>query len=108
MYDPKKKWLICNQCEGHGKVDNPAFANGFTSSEWAEMDHDEQSAYLQGTYDVPCPTCTGAGKVQVPNMAMLSFAERRVLAAQRREQRLDAQVAAQIAAEVAAERRMGC
>ncbi|HEY0820827.1 MAG TPA: hypothetical protein VGD46_18710 [Rhizobacter sp.] len=108
MYDPKKKWVICDRCEGHGKVEHPAFANGFTSSEWSEMDHDEQRAYLRGAYDVPCPACEGSGKVQVPNMAMLSFAEKRVLAAQRRERRLDAQVAAQLAAEVAAERRMGC
>lgn len=33
----KYQWAICECCEGEGRVENPAFSNGITSSEWAEM-----------------------------------------------------------------------
>src|ERR1700756_1678658 len=83
----KTMWVICSCCEGEGKVDNPAFGNGFTGSEWAEMDYDEREDYLEGCYDVLCRECGGSGKVQVPNVAALSFAEKRELGKERKEQR---------------------
>lgn len=49
----KHKWIICSCCEGNGAVENPAFRNGFTSSEWAEMAADEQAEYMRG--DTTCP-----------------------------------------------------
>lgn len=59
----KKSWRICGNCEGHGKHEHPAFDNGFTSSEWAAMDHDDRANYLSGSYDVSCAQCAGTGKV---------------------------------------------
>ena len=100
----KMKWVICSCCESHGKVENPAFSNGFTSSEWEQMDHDERDNYLAGGYDVVCPDCKGSGKVAVPNIEMMTFAERRVLAANRRDARMEAM----LERESAYERRMGC
>jgi hypothetical protein len=108
MRNAKMKWVICWHCEGHCKVENPAFSNGFTSSEWAEMDDDGRDAYMRGDYDVTCDPCRGTGKVQVPNVAAMTFAEKRVLAHERREQRAEAEAERAIRAEVAAERRMGC
>ena len=108
MRNDKLKWIICPHCQGNCKVENPAFSNGFTSSEWAEMDDDGRDSYLRGDYDVKCDPCDGLGRVQVPNVAALTFAEKRVLVLQRREERLDARIASEIAAEYAAERRMGC
>jgi hypothetical protein len=40
----KHKWIICPCCDGESTVDNPAFSNGFTSSEWHDMHVDEQQA----------------------------------------------------------------
>lgn len=97
-------WAICICCAGHGRVDNPAFSNGFTSSEWADLDGDERDAYMSGTYDVPCGACRGAGKVQLPDVARMTYPQKRRLAAQRRDER----DRALYAAEAAAERRAGC
>jgi RecJ-like exonuclease len=108
MRNAKLKWVICWECQGNCKVDNPAFSNGFTSSEWAEMDHDDQDTYMRGGYDVPCEPCSGTGKVQVPDVAAMTFGEKRLLVLERRDQRADAAAARAIRAEVAAERRMGC
>lgn len=110
------KWAICSCCEGEGKVGNPAFSLGFSSEEWSDMTHDyddsgESSAaerYLRGAYDVPCTECKGAGKVRVPDVSRMTYAQKRTAAAQRREDRLSAMYAAESAAEYAAERRMGC
>lgn len=102
--DNKHKWIICNRCQGHGTVENSAFQNGFTSSEWAEMAADEQEEYMRGGYDEPCGACSGSGKVLVPNIANLTFAEKRQLVRDRREARADRQ----LAAEAAAERALGC
>lgn len=108
MRNAKMKWVICNRCEGHCQVEHPAFSNGITSSEWAEMSCDERDNYMRGDYDVKCDACDGLGRVEVPNVAAMTFAEKRVLVQQRREARMDARIDAEIAAEYAAERRMGC
>lgn len=100
----KFKFIICTVCEGFGKMENPAFSNGFTSSEWADMDEDSQRNYMAGDYDVTCTCCKGSGKEKVPNLEAMTFAEKRVLAAERREAREDAQYNR----ECALERMMGC
>jgi RecJ-like exonuclease len=104
----KLKWVICKCCEGNGTVDNPAFSNGFTSSEWKEMHEDEQAAYMAGEYNVACTACNGSGKVQVPDVAAMTFAEKRNLVIQRRESREEARISRQLDAEWAAERAFGC
>ncbi|EHD21288.1 MULTISPECIES: hypothetical protein [Brenneria] len=88
----KYSFIICHVCEGHGKMDNPAFENGFTSSEWADMEPEEHERIMSGTYDVPCTKCGGSGKLKVPNMTALTFAEKRELVEQRRTARELAEV----------------
>jgi RecJ-like exonuclease len=104
----KTKWIICTCCEGHGKVDNPAFSNGFTSSEWGEMTHDEQVAYKSGEYDVDCEECSGAGKVEVPNIEALTFAEKRQLVRDRSVAREARAWHREMAEMTRAEREFGC
>lgn len=101
------RWAICHCCEGNGRVENPAFSNGFTSDEWAEWDPDEREQYMRGDYDVPCQQCRASGKVRVPDVARMTFAQKRQIAAVRREERQQAEWARESAAEYAAERRMG-
>ncbi|UNH29089.1 hypothetical protein MNY64_16195 (plasmid) [Moellerella wisconsensis] len=96
MQSEKFLWEICGCCEGHGKVDNPAFSEGFTGSEWNELDNE----FRKGTYDVQCRNCKGSGKVKVPDVSRMTFAEKRVLVAQRREAREDAEYRRQAAHEL--------
>jgi hypothetical protein len=104
----KFKWEICGCCRGGGGVDHPAFSNGITSSEWAEMSHDEQDSYMRGDYDVQCDPCEGSGKIKVGDVSLMTFAEKRVMVRYRQVQRVEAEIERQFAAEIAAERRMGC
>lgn len=83
----KFNWVICERCSGHGRVDNPAFSNGITSSEWDEWGEEDRQSYLGGAYDVRCAECDGSGKVQQPIIANLTFAEKRELVEQRRAAR---------------------
>lgn len=80
-------WVICHICEGHGSVDNPAFSDGFTSSELSDMEPEERRRIVNGDYDVSCATCKGSGKLKVPNVREMSFGEKRELVERRREQR---------------------
>lgn len=110
----KTAFVICSCCNGHGKVDNPAFSNGFTAEEWNDPDfaddYDDadgktsRDRYLEGFYDVHCPECKGSGKLLVPIVAMLTFAEKRYFAGLRR----DARIKAEIDRESRMERMMGC
>ena len=59
------RWELCSRCDGNGTHDHPAFANGITSSEWAEWDIDDRESYMEGHYDVSCSECGGSGKVAV-------------------------------------------
>lgn len=79
QHPAKYTWQICRRCDGHGKVDNPAFSNGISSEEfYHEWDEDDRENYLSGMYDVACtePGCEG-GKVKAPKPGVLTFAERR-------------------------------
>jgi len=97
------KWVICGSCEGNGKVGNPSFDQGWTSSEWAEEDDDFKEGYLAGEYDIPCRDCRSSGKVLVPDMSQLTFGEKRPFA----EARKEARERAEWERISAAERRMG-
>ena len=96
----KFHWAICDCCEGSGSSDHPAFSNGITSSEWQEWDEDEREGYLRGRYDVPCAECGGSGKVQIPIISALSFAEKRALVEARRREEMLAEMAAERRAEM--------
>lgn len=100
----KYNFVICHVCEGHGMMDNPAFSNGFTSSELNDMEPEERDMILDGAYDVPCTHCGATGKVRVPNMAALTFAEKRELV----EERRNARELAEMARMERMERIMGC
>lgn len=86
----KWRWAICPVCDGEGQVDNPAFSNGISMEEWRdEWDDESRENYLNGVYDVPCPGQVGfkchGGKVRLPIMANLSFADKRQLVRDRHE-----------------------
>lgn len=104
----KTKWIICPGCQGNCSKENPAFSNGFTSSEWSEMAAEEQEAYMAGDYDVSCDDCSGTGKVRVPNVAALNFAEKRQLVLQRQQERDNHQLDWEMNAMMQAERAAGC
>ena len=104
----KFKWVICYCCEGHGHVDNPAFTQGFTSSEWHDKDPDEQDAYMAGVYDVQCVSCKGLGRIREPDISAMNFSEKRLLVIELKEGRAEARAKAEIDAEIRAERAMGC
>lgn len=112
----KFQWSICDCCRGNGRIDHPAFANGFKADEWDEMrrdfDHDGETSasdrYLRGDYDVSCQTCEGSGKVKVPDVSCMTYPEKRVMARHRQCQRVESALSREFAAEIAAERRMGC
>lgn len=88
----KYRWVICPRCEGEAKVDHPVFSNGITQSEWADWEPEEREKYFAGAYDVTCPECKGRGSVQEPDVARMSFAEKRVLVEKRRERRADREI----------------
>ena len=110
------RWVICGCCKGSGHVDHPAFSNGFTSAEQAEMaaDWDAEGVttawgrYLAGAYDVKCDACEGTGKMREPNFTAMPRDERRAYVSFLRNQREEAEVDRIIRKESAAERRMGC
>ena len=108
-------WAICDCCHGHGRVDHPAFANGFTATEWQEMAHDwdaegesnAQGRYLSGHYDVQCTECGGSGKVKEPMFAAMPREERKRYVQFLREQREDQAASLENFLDRQAERRMG-
>jgi len=110
------RWVICGCCKGSGQVDHPAFRNGFTSEEQAEMacDWDAESQttawdrYMAGAYDVRCDVCDGTGKVREPDFATMPRDERLAYVRFLRNQREEVEVDRIICMEMAAERRMGC
>jgi RecJ-like exonuclease len=108
MDNQPKKWVICEHCEGNGKVENPAFSNGFTSSEWADMDQDAQDGYMRGDYDVRCNPCGGSGKVQVPDVSRMTFGQKRAYVLELREREEEAADLRDMHREMEAERRFGC
>ncbi|EDY2030014.1 hypothetical protein GTB64_004456 [Salmonella enterica] len=82
----KMMWIICPCCEGEGRVDNPAFSNGFTQDELND-DPDFAERYFAGVYDVGCSECEGKGKVKVIDRSALSATELAELEAEEEEER---------------------
>jgi RecJ-like exonuclease len=103
-----QKWEICCRCKGEGKHDHPAFANGITSSEMAEMGQDGMDSYFAGHYDVRCDDCEGSGKVQVVDEDAMTPAQRAQWDSEADDRRAAAEDERYFAAERRAEQRMGC
>jgi len=77
-YGSKPKYEVCPQCEGEGKIVNPAV------SVWTRQDIDEDPENFEnmrnGMFDVPCDLCHGQRVVTADDMD--SFRERREVAKQ--------------------------
>ena len=59
------KWVVCNLCQGKGKVVNPSIDSGGLSAEDFAEDPDFMEGYLSGMYDIECPRC--AGRTTIPS-----------------------------------------
>lgn len=101
------RFEVCEECEGRGKVDHPAFSNGFTMEELDE-DPDFREDYFRGHYDVVCPGCRGERVVMVPDVSQCSYNQKRHLVEARRVERAEADYWRLARAEEEAERRFGC
>lgn len=79
--------VVCPCCDGSGTIENPAFAGGFTMSEFQECFEDEEAraAYFSGRYDVGCTECNGRRVVLVPDTEAELNAEQRAALAWRDE-----------------------
>ena len=61
--------VVCNICRGKGTTwhgwggRNGGPSCSFGGDEWNEMDYDDRDAYMDGTYDAPCPECHGQNVV---------------------------------------------
>ena len=104
----KFKWIICPCCQGEGSIENPAFNNGFTVSEWDEMDDCQKNHYMKGAYDVPCDECDSSGKVKVEYVALMTFGEKRKYIIKMREDEEMRQINSEMDRCEAAERAFGC
>lgn len=102
------KWVICERCCGEGRIENSAFCNGITSSEWAQMHHEEQESYMSGQYDEPCQECKCAGKVKVVDISAMTFGEKRKYIIEQREEQDLYIIEREIDRYSAAERALGC
>lgn len=101
-------WAVCHECEGEGQVENPAFSNGFTSSEWAEHDEDFHQSYMSGAYDVGCTLCKGNKVVLEVSYFELDEEEAHHVALSELEEENDAYWQRMSDAESRSERAMGC
>jgi len=103
------KFEVCPECEGHGKVDHPAFSDGITASEWEEdWDYEDRENYMNGLYDVVCPECNGKRLIVVVNEYLLDDEQKKLY-----DEWCDCQAAAAefdyyCRMEQESERRMGC
>ena len=64
------KFIVCQNCEGHGTVLNPSMAGHcYTQDEFNDAfdDEDDRAAYFTrgGKYDVQCQLCKGKNVVLV-------------------------------------------
>lgn len=89
------RWQVCGLCDGDGKVVNPSIDCGGLSAEDFHDDPDFASDYFSGVYDVTCPTCAGRTTVPVVDVSQCTFAQKRALVEQMRQERADAEVDAE-------------
>ena len=54
--------VVCHLCEGTGST----WGRDFTSSDWHELEQEEQDGYLEGVYDQQCSECFGRNVVTQP------------------------------------------
>lgn len=60
------RYVVCDCCEGSGKVVNPNIdAGGLTYDDFYD-DPDFEEDYFSGRHDVMCPTCDGLRVIAVP------------------------------------------
>ncbi len=60
------KWIVCDLCQGKGKVVNPSIdASGLTAEDFHE-DPDLAENYRSGMYDIQCPRCGGRTTIPSP------------------------------------------
>jgi len=52
-------FVVCDGCQGHGKMVNPSIDCGGLSHEELYDDPDFAEAYFGGAYDINCSTCNG-------------------------------------------------
>jgi hypothetical protein len=52
-------WVVCDLCEGNGKVVNPSIDASGLSAEDFRDDPDFADDYRSGVYDIQCPQCRG-------------------------------------------------
>ena len=72
------RFEVCPRCEGHGRVDHPAFSNGLTENDFAE-DEEFRENYFAGRYDVCCPECDGKRVTLVPDEDRMTERQREAL-----------------------------
>jgi hypothetical protein len=65
------KWEVCGRCDGRGVHDPEAFAQGFSSEDFAE-DPDFAEDYIAGKYDITCSECDGRTTVKEVNIDRLT------------------------------------
>jgi RecJ-like exonuclease len=61
------KWGICDRCEGDGTTGNPAYNGLSCSGEFMQENPEFLEEYMDGKYDILCPSCKGSGKVLIPS-----------------------------------------
>lgn len=71
-----ERWTVCPECDGEGKIGNPAF-NGMSLSELDADDRDDfMDGYTSGRYDVTCGHCKGRTTVKGYDLSVLTPEQR--------------------------------
>ena len=60
------RYVVCDCCEGSGKVVNPSIDAGGLMRDDFDDDPDFEEGYFSGRYDVKCPSCDGLRVIAVP------------------------------------------
>lgn len=106
------KHEVCDECEGHGTILNPAIGRYAYSQEEFEAsfpDDESKAQYFTrgGIYDVKCPGCNGMRVIVVPNEEAASKREKRVIRRWRKEKERRARWASEARREWQTQEMMG-